>query len=109
MSFKKIEHKEEFQSLLSTHEKLLLLKNSTTCPISHEAYRETESFAEENNDLPVYYLNVQELRELSSEVADKFKIKHESPQALLFSGGEVTWNASHWKITKKELNKAWEQ
>ncbi|UTR11418.1 bacillithiol system redox-active protein YtxJ [Evansella sp. LMS18] len=108
MALTKIEEEQQFEEVLKEQETLILLKNSTTCPISHEAFKETENFAGENDSVPVYYLNVQELRDLSNEVAEKYNVKHESPQALLFSDGKVSWHASHWKVTKKELAKAWE-
>ena len=38
-----------------------------------------------------------------NHIAEKYQIKHESPQAILFSQNNVVWNASHWKITNKSL------
>jgi len=35
-------------------------------------------------------------------------VKHESPQALYFVGGEVVWNASHGGITSESLAAALE-
>ena len=40
------------------------------------------------------------------EIAEKFDIKHESPQVLLFNNGEAAWNASHWKITNRAIKNA---
>ncbi|SDZ28778.1 bacillithiol system protein YtxJ [Evansella caseinilytica] len=107
MSLHKILHSEEFQQILRNEEKFILLKNSTACPISDEALKETEKFAGEKPDAPVYYLNVQESRELSNEIAETFQVKHESPQALLFASGGVAWNASHRNVTKNSLAEAW--
>ncbi|QZD60727.1 thioredoxin family protein [Bacillus pumilus] len=36
-------------------------------------------------------------------VTEKSGVKHESPQALVFSGGKVKWHASHSSITKEAL------
>jgi bacillithiol system protein YtxJ len=102
----KIETQEQFESLLQTHENFILLKHSLTCPISHAAYQEYEKYAKENQNVPTFFLAVQEARPLSNEIAEKFQIKHESPQAFLFSKGEAVWNASHWKITKRSLGDA---
>ncbi|SDN54251.1 bacillithiol system redox-active protein YtxJ [Alkalicoccus daliensis] len=83
-------------------ESYVLLKHSITCPISAEAYSETEAFSKDS-DIPVYYLNVQELREGANDAADHFGIKHESPQAFLVHNQQLIWNDSHWRVTKKNL------
>jgi bacillithiol system protein YtxJ len=99
----KVETLEQFEELLKKEEKFLFLKHSLTCPISQAAYQEYEKYAEENQGVPTYFLAVQDSRPLSNEIAEKFDIKHESPQAILFSNGQPLWNASHWKITKRSL------
>ncbi|WP_216828971.1 bacillithiol system redox-active protein YtxJ [Alkalihalobacterium elongatum] len=103
----KVNTTEEFTALLKEHKKLILLKNSTTCPVSHEAYKEFSKFVEEQPDESFFYLNVQEARPLSNDIAEQFDVKHESPQALLFSDGQVVWNASHWNVTASKLNAEW--
>lgn len=102
----KIETIEEFNEVLSSTTKFFLIKHSITCPISQEAFDEFEQFAEGNESIPNYYLFVQDARPLSNYIAETFGVKHESPQALLFEGGAVKWNASHWKITEKSLTSA---
>jgi bacillithiol system protein YtxJ len=99
----KIDTLDQLEELLNKEEKFYLLKHSLTCPISHAAYQEYQKFADENQDVPTYYLAVQDSRSLSDAIAEKFQIKHESPQAILFSNGNPLWNASHWKITKRSL------
>lgn len=99
----KIDTLDQFEDVLKKNEKFFLFKHSLTCPISDAAYKEYQKYAEENQDVPTFYLAVQEARPLSNEIAEKFEIKHETPQAILFSNGEALWNASHWKITKKSL------
>lgn len=106
MSIKKIESNEELTQLYSDNETLFLLKNSTTCPISSEAFSEMERYANSNPSIPVYYLNVQESRELSNQISEDFSIKHETPQVLLINKKEVTWHASHWKVTMKNVEAA---
>lgn len=103
---KKIDTTEQFNDLLTNENKFFLLKHSLTCPISLAAYKEYEKFAAENQGVNTYYLAVQDARPLSNEIAEIFQIKHESPQAILFAGGEPKWNASHWKITNRSLGNA---
>ncbi|UWE03034.1 bacillithiol system redox-active protein YtxJ [Laceyella sacchari] len=87
---------------------LLLFKHSTSCPISAAAYGEWEAFL--SSDAATEVLSaavfVIEDRPLSNEIAERFGIKHESPQALFVIGDEVKWHASHWNITKQALTDA---
>jgi bacillithiol system protein YtxJ len=106
---KKIDTLEQFAELLEKEKKFFLLKHSLTCPISHAAYQEYQKFADENQSVPTYYLAVQESRPLSNEISEKFQIKHESPQVLLFADGKVFWHVSHWKITNRSLSSASEE
>jgi bacillithiol system protein YtxJ len=103
---KKIDTLEQFEDLLKKEDKFLFLKHSLTCPISQAAYQEYQKYAESNQSVPAYYLAVQDSRPLSNEIAEKFEIKHESPQALLIKDGSAVWNASHWKITNRSLTSA---
>ncbi|MCM3692073.1 bacillithiol system redox-active protein YtxJ [Neobacillus niacini] len=103
---KKIDTLEQFEDLLKQEDKFLFLKHSLTCPISQAAYQEYQKYAESNQSVPAYYLAVQDSRPLSNEIAEKFEVKHESPQALLIKDGSVVWNASHWKITNRSLTSA---
>ena len=103
MSNKPIATIEEFEELFNKHDEFLFMKNSLTCPISQAAYEEYETFTKEHQEVPAYFLTVQDARPLSNHIAEKYEIKHESPQAILFSANQPVWNASHWKITAKSL------
>lgn len=105
MSNQTIETVEQFEELFNKHEEFLFVKNSLTCPISQAAFEEYQEFAAKHSDYPSYHLHVQDSRPLSNYIAEQFSVKHESPQALLFKGKEVVWNASHWKITYDALKK----
>lgn len=102
----KLDTVEQFNEVLNQKNKFFLLKHSLTCPISQAAYKEYQKYAEEQADIPAYFLAVQEARPLSNEIAEKYQIKHESPQAILFSNKNAVWNTSHWKITKSSLESA---
>ncbi|WP_416151521.1 bacillithiol system redox-active protein YtxJ [Salipaludibacillus sp. HK11] len=106
MSIKKIESKEDWNKLITEEETFFIMKNSVTCPVSSEAFTEMESYAKSEPPFPIFYLNVQDLKELSNQISEECNIKHESPQVLLFHKNDVVWNASHWKVTKKNAEKA---
>ncbi|MBU8879759.1 bacillithiol system redox-active protein YtxJ [Bacillus sp. FJAT-29790] len=100
---KKFEGIEAFDQAVKAEGQFLVLKHSSTCPISQAAYEEYEKFADEQKELQTFYLVVQEDRPLSNHIAEKYEIKHESPQAILFKNGAIAWHASHWKITYDSL------
>ncbi|OCA91410.1 thioredoxin [Bacillus sp. FJAT-27225] len=100
-----LESIEQFEEIVQKEPKVMILKHSSTCPISHEAFEEYGEFAG-GEKVPAWMLIVQEARPLSNHIAETYGIKHESPQAILFSNGQPVWNASHWKITKKNLDEA---
>ncbi len=68
-------------------------KHSTTCGISARAAQEVEML---ESEIPVYWVNVREQRELSSWVAEQYGVRHESPQLILLLDGKVqkVWNHS---------------
>ncbi|MBM4762595.1 bacillithiol system redox-active protein YtxJ [Bacillus sp. B15-48] len=101
----KIESIEEFSKLFEEEGSFFFVKHSLTCPISQAAFEEYEKFSSDSS-LPCYYLAVQEARPLSNHIAERFHVKHESPQAILFTRSNVVWHASHWKITEKSLQAA---
>jgi len=90
----------------SKTEPVLIFKHSTQCAISAQAYEEFTDFAEGARTLPCGVVRVIENRTLSNAIADRFGIRHQSPQALLIKDGQVVWQASHWSITSDSLGEA---
>ena len=85
---------------------VMFFKHSLTCPISGAALREYERFLEDRpaDDDTVYTLiEIQNARDVSTAIAERTGVRHESPQALLLRSGEVAWHASHWKIKARSL------
>ncbi len=85
---------------------VLIFKHSTQCPVSNEAHNEFMNFAEETAGLESRVVLVIENRRLSNVIAERFGIRHESPQALLIKDARVVWHASHWAITSESLSNA---
>lgn len=77
----------------------LLFKHSTACGVSKRSWHEVERFASEHPDVPAGWIEVRGQRDLSDWIAKTTRVEHESPQALLFRDGKVTWHASHFDIT----------
>ncbi|WP_066172978.1 bacillithiol system redox-active protein YtxJ [Bacillus marinisedimentorum] len=99
----KVETVAEFKKLLEGKKNFLFVKHSLTCPISAQAFEAYGHFTEDYPEVETFYLHVQEARELSNYIAEVTGVKHESPQALLFEAGRVSWNESHWNITYDTL------
>ena len=90
----------------SKNDPVLIFKHSTQCPISSQAYDEFTDFAEGVRNLVCGAVLVIENRKLSNAIAERFGVRHESPQALLIKDGRVVWHASHWSITSDSLSDA---
>ena len=81
----------------------LLYKHSETCPVSAMAQREIDRLEDHRPDLDIWVLDVHAHRALSREVAERFTIRHESPQAILVRGGEAVWHSSHYGVTARAI------
>jgi bacillithiol system protein YtxJ len=91
----------------SSDRPVLLFKHSRTCGISCEALDELHSHVAAAPSGPAYkIITVQSHRRVSDELSARFGIRHETPQAILLKDGRPVWNASHFRITAKELARA---
>jgi len=82
----------------------LIFKHSTQCSVSMMAKR---TFEMEMDSIPasvsLYFLDLIRFRNISAEIADKFNVKHESPQIILLDSGKSIFNASHSDISAVEV------
>jgi bacillithiol system protein YtxJ len=105
MTQKQLHSTEELDQFVNEQGKRLLFKHSTICPISTAAYEEFQAYLLVQN-VPSAVILVREDRSVSNAVAERFEIKHESPQIFLLENGQVKWHTSHWKITKAAIAEA---
>jgi bacillithiol system protein YtxJ len=85
---------------------VLLFKHSARCSISAVALSRFEKAwagVSESKNMKPYMINVINERPISNIIAEEWKIRHESPQALVINNGECVYNASHFEI---DLDKA---
>lgn len=95
---------EELDGLLEKNNKhIVIFKHSTSCPISAKAYSEFKEFVANAHSGTYVLVKVIEHRPVSNEIAERFQVKHESPQVLHVNDGNVMWHDSHRRITKEEL------
>jgi len=87
----------------------LIFKHSTRCAISSMAkYRLESDWDFTEDELQPYFLDLIAHRSLSQQIADTFRVYHESPQVLLIRDGKCTYDASHLDISVEELRECFE-
>ena len=102
-----LSHLDELEAAIaeSRERPVLLFKHSRTCGISCEALDELHAHVEGADVEATYKLiTVQSHRTLANEAAARLGIRHETPQAILLRDGRAVWTASHFRITKRQLD-----
>lgn len=84
---------------------VLIFKKSDRCYISKFALRNFESSFTNPTDSSCYIVDVVGDRLISIEIADHFKVHHESPQLIVVSKGVAAFNTSHENIDGQETDK----
>ena len=54
-------------------------------------------------EVEIYYLDLIANRNISNTIAERFGVRHESPQVILLKNGEAVYNASHFDIRADQL------
>ncbi len=83
---------------------IVVFKHSTRCSISSMAKNRLESSWDLEGDLPAYHLDLIQFRNISDLIAEKFNVRHESPQLLLIKDGECVYNESHMSISVENIH-----
>ncbi|OYD09180.1 general stress protein [Paludifilum halophilum] len=84
---------------------VLVMKHSTRCPVSADAWEECKKYTEDQprSDMDYVIVKVLESREVSDRIAEDLGVKHQSPQTILLKNGKPVWHTSHWHIKKEAL------
>ncbi len=92
---------------------ILIFKHSATCGTSALAHEELDEILgliqEEALPVDVFVVGVQTARPVSNAIETRLRVRHESPQVLLISNGQVIWRASHFRVTAKAMATALRQ
>ena len=83
----------------SAQRPVIVFKHDTTCSISRAAYGQMQEMKED-----VALVDVD--HELSTEVAKRTGVEHESPQVIVLRDGQAVWSASHHAITHDAVMQA---
>lgn len=90
----------------SYEQPVLLFKHSTRCSISSMVKRRIENeWSIERDKITTVYLDLLQHRNISTAIAEKTGVKHQSPQAILLRNGTVVYHASHTAISVNDIKK----
>ncbi len=80
----------------SWNKPVIIFKHSTRCSISTMVKSRLESsWNYRDEEMPIYYLDLIQHRNISDKIAAKFKVKHASPQVLVIKDGVPVYHTSH--------------
>jgi monothiol bacilliredoxin len=79
---------------------VVVFKHSLTCPISSYAYQKISEA-----DAEINLIVVQHARSVSSAIAEKTGVRHESPQAIVLRDGKAVYHASHYSVDAESIEK----
>lgn len=88
----------------SEEKPVVLFKHSTRCSISAMSLSRFERSYEGDATFEPYFLDLIANREVSNTIAERYGIRHESPQTILIKNGKAVFDASHMSISYTELN-----
>ena len=83
----------------------VIFKHSTTCSVSNMAKNRLER-AEQPANIDFHYLDLLAYRSLSTQIAEDFKVWHESPQVIAIKNGECIYDESHSGIRMDDIQEA---
>ncbi|MEQ9009729.1 MAG: bacillithiol system redox-active protein YtxJ [Ekhidna sp.] len=88
----------------SVEKPVVLFKHSTRCSISAMSLSRFERSYEEESVFDSYFLDLIAYREISNAIAERYGVRHESPQTILIKNGKAVFDASHMGISYSDLN-----
>jgi bacillithiol system protein YtxJ len=105
MEWNKINSSQDLQTLHehSNARTVLVFKHSTRCNISAAALSRIERNWNESENIEPWFLDLLKFRDLSQAIAEKYGVRHESPQALIIRNGECVFSQSHMEINLQEI------
>ena len=85
----------------------VILKHSNSCGVSFFAKKGIDSIpAVDLQNVDMYIVDVIRDRNLAYYLADRFSIRHESPQLLVIKDEKLIWHGSHNAVNSENLLQA---
>jgi len=90
---------------ISEEKTVAVLKHSTTCGISRMVLKmfESDYDLDDNEPINLYFLDLKAHRDISNAIAERFNVRHESPQLIVLKNREVVHHSSHQAISADKL------
>lgn len=82
---------------------VLIFKHSTRCNISATSLARLERSWKNDTPIKPYYLDLIAHRDISNEIAFRYGVDHQSPQALLIRNGKCVYHESHMNISIEDM------
>lgn len=107
MNWKNLTSLEQFDDIdaQSQSSPVVLFKHSTRCSISATALSRLERKWNDDKHpgVDAYFIDLIAHRDISSAVAERYGVEHESPQVLIIDQGSCVYDNSHFGITYDEI------
>lgn len=90
----------------SNEKPVVIFKHSTRCGISRMVLKKFEREYPQLDvaDQKLYFLDLLSNRPISDEIAQRYQVRHESPQLLIIRNKKAIYHASHQSIEADRLN-----
>ena len=82
---------------------VLIFKHSTRCSVSRMVLKQFENEFSMHEKITPYFLDLVAHRAVSTEIAHRFGVLHQSPQLIVIKDGKAVFNESHGSITASQL------
>jgi len=89
----------------SNNKTQVVYKHSSTCGISRMVLGMFTDTYDTDLDIDLYFLTIQNHRDVSNAIEDKFAVRHESPQLLVVKNEAVVFHTSHGAIADTDFTK----
>ncbi len=99
MNWITLDSEQQLDEIAGSQQPSVIFKHSTRCPVSSMVKRTFEFGGSQLPEhVPIYFLDLIRYRSLSNEIAERWQVRHESPQVLLIQHNTCRYHASHEDI-----------
>jgi len=104
-AWQELESSQSLDEIIERSEVLpqILFKHSTRCIISRSVLKNFEADWKGAVQVDLNFLDLLSHREVSSAIADRTGIHHESPQLIILHKKRAVWDRSHHNITASDV------
>lgn len=82
----------------------VIYKHSNRCPLCHMAMHQVREAVKQAGDRADFYIvDVVGARDVSQAAAQRWNVRHESPQVLILQDDRVVWHGSHREVEAEAI------